>query len=521
MGEAENQAVATVQTAVTKVVAEGQVPMVPVALDTFGGKLHVEWDPQAAVTPLGQLPFFIEFLKVSGLFDRFVGECPLEYCSPNAPSKRDVLGTLMLSILAGHRRYAHINNIRSDGVNPRLLGMKRVLSEDAARRALKKMDEQAGIEWLEKELQFLYRPMMRTDWIMDIDTSVKLLYGHQEGAEVGYNPDKPGRPSHSYHSYMMANTRLIMNVEVQPGNQNHATFSAPELFRLLASLLPEMRPRLIRGDIAFGIEPIMSRAEGLEGGEMQYLFKLRLTKGVRSLIERLFNGSLWENAGQGWEGVESELRLSGWSKSRRVVVLRRRIREESITQHKQLRLQFCVTRRDPGQLYEYAVLVTNSSHPIATLAQLYRDRADCENHFDELKNQWGWCGYTTRDLKRCRLISRMIALVYNWWSVFVRLAHPSTHFEAITSRPLLLQAVAKQTEHAGQRRLTITSTHAMAEKVQRALTALSGFLKDLKATAEQLDPFALMYQILNRAFRVLLGGRPLTPPQTALEWASG
>ena len=51
----------------------------PVALDTFGGRVHVEWDPQAAVTPLGQLPFFIEFLKVSGLLDAWVADCPLEY----------------------------------------------------------------------------------------------------------------------------------------------------------------------------------------------------------------------------------------------------------------------------------------------------------------------------------------------------------------------------------------------------------------------------------------------------------
>lgn len=68
-----------------------------IGVDTFGGKVHVEWDPHAAVTPFGQLPFFIEFLKVSGLFDNFATACPLEYTSPNAPSKRDVLGTLLIS----------------------------------------------------------------------------------------------------------------------------------------------------------------------------------------------------------------------------------------------------------------------------------------------------------------------------------------------------------------------------------------------------------------------------------------
>lgn len=49
----------------------------PVTLDTFGGKIHVEWDPQGAVSHLGQLPFSIEFLKVSGLYDDFIETCPL------------------------------------------------------------------------------------------------------------------------------------------------------------------------------------------------------------------------------------------------------------------------------------------------------------------------------------------------------------------------------------------------------------------------------------------------------------
>lgn len=75
-----------------------------IALDTFGGRIHVEWDPAAAVTPLGQLPFFIEFLKVSGLFEAWVADCPLTYHSNHASDTRAVLATLLLSILAGHHR---------------------------------------------------------------------------------------------------------------------------------------------------------------------------------------------------------------------------------------------------------------------------------------------------------------------------------------------------------------------------------------------------------------------------------
>ena len=69
-------------------------------VDTMGGRVHVRWDETAQATPHGQIVFFAEFLATAGVFDRWVGECPLRYSSPNASSARDVLGTQMLGILA-------------------------------------------------------------------------------------------------------------------------------------------------------------------------------------------------------------------------------------------------------------------------------------------------------------------------------------------------------------------------------------------------------------------------------------
>jgi hypothetical protein len=116
-------------------------------VETYGGKVYVEWDPEAAVTPFGQLPFFVAFLKTGGLFDPWVEDCPLPYTSPNAPPKRDVLGTLLLSVLSGHRRYAHITGLRWDGVSPELLGMEKVRSEDSVRRAFGRSDAESCASW--------------------------------------------------------------------------------------------------------------------------------------------------------------------------------------------------------------------------------------------------------------------------------------------------------------------------------------------------------------------------------------
>ena len=228
--------------------AENDRQLAALAVDTFDGKVHVEWDPTAAVTPIGQLPFFIQFLKVSGLFERWVEQCPLRYRTNNAPQKRDVLGSFLLSVLSGHNRYAHMTSLLNDQVNSKLLGMRKVVSDDSGRRALKKIDEADGVDWLQTHLQRCYEPLLTQDWILDADVTVKPLYGHQEGAEKGYNPHKPGRPSHAYHTYMIANLRLVLDVEVQAGNRTASLYSAPGLWELLDRLPRDCWPTFLRGD---------------------------------------------------------------------------------------------------------------------------------------------------------------------------------------------------------------------------------------------------------------------------------
>jgi hypothetical protein len=485
------------------------------SLTTCGGRVRVEWDAHAPVTPLGQVIFFAQFLQTSGRFDRWVADCPWCYVSPNAPGVRDVLGTVLLSVLSGHHRYAQVSALRNDRVNAPLLAMERVVSEDSVRKALAKGRGQAQAEaavaaWQQRHLRESYGPLLTVPWILDIDSTIKTIYGHQEGAQVGYNPHKRGRPAHVYHTYLMGAARLVLDVEVHPGKQTAAHHALPGLWRLLAPLPPEAQPWLLRGDCAFGQEGVLVEAEA---HGRNYLFKLRLTRRPKDLIRLLEREGQWQDAGQGWQGREGALQLHGWSRARRVIVLRRPLKTTSPPAPVGQRLlDWKSAFPCAGTEYEYAVLVTSLTESALAVAQLYRDRGDAENNFDELKNQWGWAGFTTPDLYRCQAMARHIALAYNWWSLFVRLADPSVRREAITSRPLLLHAVARQTQHAGQTVVTVTPLHAEAPKIQRLLTELSQFLSELQRTAEQLTDGQRWGRILNRIFHTLLGGRELTMP---------
>ena len=139
-------------------------------------------------------------------------------------------------------------------------------------------------------------------------------------------------------------------------------------------------------------------------------FKLRQTGNVKKLIRTVFSRDGWGAAGQGWEGVEDRLQLTGWTRKRRVLVLRRKLKPEIALEDNgatvgTAQLQFIETEEGVVQ-YKYIVLITSLADSIDVIAQHYRDRGDAENIYDETKNQWGWGGYTPHDLKRGQIMAR-------------------------------------------------------------------------------------------------------------------
>jgi hypothetical protein len=470
-----------------------------VGLDSFSGKVQVRWDPGSPVTAMGQMVFFIEFLKTCGVFDAWIEGCPLSYTSPNAPSKRDVLGTMLLGIVAGHWRYAHMSALRCDEVNAGLLGMKRVMSEDSVRRAFAGQNEADCTVWMGEHLRNCWEPLLMQPWILDLDTTIRTIYGHQEGARIGYNPHRRNRPSHVYNVMVAMPMRIVLEVDVHPGNHCRASYMTPRVWQLVDSLPPSHRPSLIRGDCLWGSDTIMRQAE--ERG-LKYVFKIGQTTYVKRLIRDLFKHGQWVEFDAECEAAEAQLKLYGWESERRVVIVRRRIKGD-VAVLKKGATQPEFFDASTSIRYEYAAIITNLEDDVRAVVRLYRDRAASENVFDELKNQWSWSGFVTRDMLRCQIMARTGALVYNWWTLFTRLVLGDRHREALTTRPLLLHAIAKQSTHARQLNLTITTTHAKGNKMKALLLAAHRWLQTLIATAEQLTNRQRWEQIIRRVFELL------------------
>ncbi len=104
-------------------------------------------------------------------------------------------------------------------------------------------------------------------------------------------------------------------------------------------------------------------------------------------------------------------------------------------------------------------------------------------------------------------MARITALVYNGWTIFMRLGIPDKHAEAITSRPLALHGIARRIRHSNQTTVEVTSTHSKARVIAQALSKVSAFLKRIKETAERLSKAERWRPILSAAFQHFLRGK--------------
>ena len=500
-------------------------------VDTPGGRFYAEWDTEAPVTREGQLIFFFQFLQAGRRWQELLEKCPLSYTGNRGSGAAKVMGTVLLSVLSGHWRYAHINGVRGDGINPGLLGIGGTVSEDAVRLAMRRIDERQGLDWLSDQIVGSIAPVLGLPWILDVDVTVKPLYGRQQGAQIGYNPQKPGRPSHVYHSFFVANLRISLGVEVRPGNEHAACHGMPELWKTLEKLPRSQWPTYVRGDCGYGNEAVMLECE--ERG-VPYLFKLRHTPKVKDLVKAMMSqGALWQDCGDGWQALESSLKLKAWSSERRVILVRENpsrapIAIDGMPQRGKDRQSHRRNARGEGWdavatpwSGKIAVLVTSldpRAFPTQSMPKQYRDRADAENSFDELKNQWGWGGFTSRQLSASRLMANLVALFYNWWNLYVRFFDEEHHREAIRSRPMLMQGVGRQVQSGGQRTVKVSILHENQDAIVHAVHLISKELQHIRSIKERWIPIQCWTLLLTRLFRRWLGGKwlPGLPPDAHL-----
>ena len=402
----------------------------------FDGRKVVLQETERALTPFGGIVVFLEFLNKIG-FVRKVMECMrVVHKSPNSIPPAQTYVAFLISVAAGARRFAHASWLRGDRALHGLLGIDRFPSDDTIRNLF--------LRFGMAEVQRFFEPV--TEWMMgrvpqraeghslDLDSTVFERHGEQqEGALKGYNPRRPGRLSHHPLLAVLAESQFVMHGWLRSGNTGAGRGVTEFLKEALALWGERGMLRVVRADSGFFDRELF---EFLEERHLPYVVVARLTKCVKREVTRIVE---WRELDRDYAVGECEIKLMGWTRARRFVAVRERIRDSKPSVGRKL---FDIPE------YTFRVLVTSLSDPGEEVWRDYNRRADMENRIAELKHDLGADRFCLKDFHSTDAVFRSVLLLFNLLGEFRRATGIPQHKEPGTLRSSIFVCGAELSQQA-------------------------------------------------------------------------
>jgi DNA-directed RNA polymerase subunit N (RpoN/RPB10) len=295
--------------------------------------------------------------------------------------------------------------VRFDEALKQIFGWKNVASISTYTRFFRKFSRVDVDKVFGNMNRLFFNQIPSRSLTLDLDSSVVTRYGKQEGSLVGYNPNKPGRPSHHPIMAFIADIRMVAHSWLRSGNAGTANGVKNFLDETL-DILANHRIGLIRADAGFFDGNFMSH---IEGKGLNYIIAARMNPVLKNRINGLTG---WIRVDGGIEVHEFSYQAYPWDKERRIVVVR-----QDVEQRPNAGGKYLFEMKE----YRYQAWVTMLTLPPAEVWRLYRQRADSENRIEELKYDFGLNGFCLNDFYATEAAFRMIIMGYNIISLFRQL----------------------------------------------------------------------------------------------------
>jgi len=369
---------------------------------TFTDKQLTAWGGACSVVA--------KFLERIRFREWVLAHVPIDETSPNAKGIYEKVLALLLTSLTGGTRFSHVT-WWSHGME----GLKACFGVTWLPQATSVLTrffgkfQQGHNERLRTAAAGLAGQLIEAERITEdtlmLDSTVCERYGVQEGARKGYNPKKPGRPSHHPLKAGLG-SGYVVNLWNRRGDTHTAHQCVVFYAQTRVGLPSSMRIRWVLADSGFGEEGFL---EHLEGKSQPYAIALRLTAYVQQAIRAIGN---WKTLEAGLEVAEVVVALSTWKQARRLVVIRQHVPTRPKASGKQPML---FRELEEHCDYRYSVLVTNDTALAPEeIWRTYRPRANEENAIKELKEGYGWHEFNVRSFWGTEAAMLLIGMVcYN------------------------------------------------------------------------------------------------------------
>ncbi len=340
-------------------------------------------------------------------------------------STGELVLAMLYPIILGIKRLETTRLLRTNGLFQYLTGLQRYPHATTLRRFLSHTAPTLVPRLRALHDQFLLKletlGARRTRYIFDVDSTVLVVYGDQEGAERGYNPTKRGRRSYQPLLCFEGESQQFWEGELRPGNTHTATGTLELLTACLRKIPPGRQhvPVFARGDKGFYDGAIV---EWLQDQRISFVIVARITAPIKRKIESL----RYRTFRSGLAVAEFRYQPLHWSNPYRFVVVRRPLREDDGGE--QLTL-FQMKR------HSYQVLVTNLHLSPLHVWKFYNKRASIEQLIRELKGDYGIGHIPTRQFMANDTYFHLLLLAYNCVVWFQRTCLPP-HMQAATLQRL-------------------------------------------------------------------------------------
>lgn len=361
------------------------------------------------ITPWGGMVFLKQMLQKIG-FSKVIDASPdLPVPGSNRGySSTTIIESFIASIWCGANRFLHTEVTRHDAVLGNIFGWKRTPGQDTFKRFFSKFDQAKNQRISDYFYTWIFDNFNFDNFTLDIDSSVMTRYGSQEGSKKGYNPAKKGRPSHHPLIAFIADVKLVANMWLRSGD----TSSSNNFLNFLTDTLNKLKDKtisLIRLDSGFFNSVIMDH---LEDKKIDYIIAVRFTHPIQKIIKASTN---WIILDTGIEICEQMYQSESWSKARRIIIVRQKIKDRPKATGKQLSL---FIEEEIHLNYRYSAYVTPMKLAPAEIWRLYRGRGDAENRIKELKYDFGFDSFNLQSFFGTEAALTFAMIAYNLMALF-------------------------------------------------------------------------------------------------------
>ena len=364
---------------------------------------NIEWKfTDRKVTAWGGMRMFKEFLDKTGIREELRRSDMPEPQSNRGYDPVVMIESFWVSVWLGGMKFSHTAMVRFDEGLKAVFNWNNLPCVSTYTRFFKRFSREKVDHCFGSINHWFFGQMPQRTLTIDLDSSVITRHGNQEGSRIGYNPRRPGRPSHHPLMAFVADLRMVAHSWLRPGNTGSGNGSREFLAETI-DILGHHKIGLVRADAGFFDGEFLKY---MEGRQLPYIITVRMNRIIK---EKMQNARGWIRIDEGIECAELTYQAGSWETARRIIVVRQLVEERPKACGKYL-----FDMRD----YRYQAWVTNTPLPPAEVWRLYRGRADAENRIEELKYDFGIEGFCLREFYATEAAFRCVMIAYNLISLF-------------------------------------------------------------------------------------------------------